>query len=542
MSDEKKITTDMLIQYVKDNYSNFADKNNQELLLSSSEDNNNDSPNVTAALGSEFSPLNEGIKRRLDGNNLIGNNLDNLISNMGEKFYRMGSKSFDDIVHGRSKKKSTQNMNKSVFFSVLWLLKDGFSKEDQFTQSNYIQEFVRKLEHESQNEFFEQSPYKAMGWTKDSLLLDIKKSDVTKTLLRFIADYCHINIFILNVSNGKLYYSGSSPWIYYKKNIILLNHKNSKFEPVFTETDKFFGPESKFTSYLRLRPHFVDVMYCDFKSTEDKNFLIGMGNEDVDKYIDEITRKKKHEKSSNDKKPNGDPINNFDDNADNADTRSINMDDVKKMSYKELLEEAKRHGIDIWFIRNNQRKKKTKKKILIDIEEKSKEIDDAFDSLKSNESENSDDDDDDKSNSSSKKRIIKKRPSSKSSEKRKKKVDDDESESESEEEDDDDESEEEDDESEEADDDESSGNGDDSPDPSSDESSEPESSEDIVTSKKTKKSKSMPNFKTYKINELRKYAEKLKIKIKRTDPKTKRRKNKTKVELVKEISSYHKSL
>ena len=195
-----------------------------------------------------------------------------------------------------------------------------------------------------------------MGWTKTQLLEDIKSEDIKTTVIRYLADYLHVNIFILNVLDGKVYYSGSDGWITYKKNLLLIKHKNNNFEPVYTPTTKFFTTSSKLVSYLLTKPYVVNILQCNFKESTENEF--GEESEELDKYISKQTEIVEESET----------INKFDDDSSDGENSEQKEIDYTTMSYVQLKKIAIEYDINLYFLKDGKKKKKSKSMIIKDIQ------------------------------------------------------------------------------------------------------------------------------------------------------------------------------
>ena len=131
-------------------------------------------------------PLKSNIPVKITA---LYNNLDDIVTKIDQNLLRTGVLTFIDEMG---------DTDISIYSSVLWILKDGFSNYTKQQQSEYIVEFVKALKYNA-TYMFEEFDYKTLGWTDKQLVSDIKSGDVGTTVIRFMADYLHVNIFILNM-------------------------------------------------------------------------------------------------------------------------------------------------------------------------------------------------------------------------------------------------------------------------------------------------------------------------------------------------------
>jgi len=335
-----RITTENLIEYIKSNIEQFnLNLTNEQLSCPT-----DDTDNYAITVNLNFFPLKANLNTKID---LIGNNLDDILSEINDDFYRIGVLSnINDL----------EDVDISLYSSILWLLKDGFSNYKNKKQSEYIYEFIKTVKLDSQTDLFDKFCYKSMGWTKTQLLEDIKSEDIKTTVIRYLADYLHVNIFILNVLDGKVYYSGSDGWITYKKNLLLIKHKNNNFEPVYTPTTKFFTTSSKLVSYLLTKPYVVNILQCNFKESTENEF--GEESEELDKYISKQTEIVEESET----------INKFDDDSSDGENSEQKEIDYTTMSYVQLKKIAIEYDINLYFLKDGKKKKKSKSMIIKDIQ------------------------------------------------------------------------------------------------------------------------------------------------------------------------------
>ena len=397
MTDEELINEDILISYVKKGLKQRKDESmyekpkhrprsrsrsrsmskvsnrqhQDELDSDNSEMNDFDDDNV----GEYMEPLKAGKTERLDGKSVFGGNLDEFVSSTGEKIYRHG------VIHETP---DMENKNVSFYSSVLHLIKEDFYSITAEEQNSYVKEFVRKVINCSQSVLFERFKYKSLGWSKKSLAADMRGDEITSVIIRFVSDFCHINIFIFDVEKDMLYYSGFNPCIIHKKNIILLRHPDSIFEPL-SFRKKFCNEKSRFMKYIIKKPHLVTLLNCNFKEPvkkkksdenvyeEPKHFEIGLGNEDL-----HIFAKK--------------------DISDLTNFENIKIGKLSTVSYKKMLAYAEHNEMNTSYFRNGERRKIRKDKLMSMIREhlknKKEKEEEKKEKIEDNENENEDEGED----------------------------------------------------------------------------------------------------------------------------------------------------
>lgn len=339
-----KLTINDIITYINSNIDNFLEKK-PEVLESNSDTDESFYLNI----------LNFNEKEKLTK---IGNNLDNILLSINSTFYRYGVIKY---VNTFDKK------NISFYFSILTFLKQHFNSFSQKQQEEYVLSFITQLSLDIKQSKFKEFNYKNLGWTCKSLLDDINSFDIKASVIRYIADYLYVNIFIFHIENEKIYYSGSLPWIKHKKNIFLLCHKDNNFEPINTDKYNIFGINSDLINFVINKSYLIDILYCDDTNKESKTFK--EGNENIDVIYDNLDTNYESDEA----------INNFEENNNESETennikytiseieennKKSYINKYKKMYVSQIREELLKLNISIKI--NN--KLKTKKQMCEDLE------------------------------------------------------------------------------------------------------------------------------------------------------------------------------
>lgn len=108
------------------------------------------------------------------------------------------------IRHGSTKTYVT-NENISLFFCILKLCVPNFGNYTNAEQMEYIKCLREKLIAYISNTDIFKNNYSKMKWDKKTIVQSLMQFKVTRLTLKLIADYFSINIFILNITEDKLY-------------------------------------------------------------------------------------------------------------------------------------------------------------------------------------------------------------------------------------------------------------------------------------------------------------------------------------------------
>ena len=126
-------------------------------------------------------------------------------------------------------KYNENQQNISLYTSVLSCIKDNFKVQTLSTQYNYVKQLNTNLVSFVNNKFVD-FKYKNYKWNKSEVVEQLKKFSPTKTVMKLLSDHLHLNIFMIDVDNDKLFIVDEiSP---YKKSIILILIDGGFFEPV----------------------------------------------------------------------------------------------------------------------------------------------------------------------------------------------------------------------------------------------------------------------------------------------------------------------
>lgn len=138
----------------------------------------------------------------------------------------------------------------NFFFSIFYLLVPSYI---DFTNKLLIDEFYdQALKDYDQFDLFKQFNYRHK-YNKQMIRNFLKEKVFNSIVLQFIADYCDINIII--VENNKLNIIYSKIPTPYKVHIILLK-QNNEFQPIFEEKKYMFTSMDQI-SWIAFRKHIM---------------------------------------------------------------------------------------------------------------------------------------------------------------------------------------------------------------------------------------------------------------------------------------------
>ena len=252
-----------------------------------------------------------------------------------------------------SKIDDESNKNISFFSSILCCLKQSFNELSIPDQKKYLIKFFDEIKQNIFYEGFTKFKYAQLKWDKNSIHNDISLQLVTKYIIRYIADYFHINIFLLDLVNDVTYYTGGD-FIPYKKNIFLLRYDNDHFEPLFTAKSKYMTSGDEIIKHLIKNKEYVQTFNLNNKKDSIPLIFLPI-EEDLANYIDlskidygikKANEDNKEEIIEDDTKTNG-----FDDNP-SDDEQTKNIFSEKKSLKDDNLEHS--NGKNIKYVLNKK--------------------------------------------------------------------------------------------------------------------------------------------------------------------------------------------
>lgn len=255
------LTVDILIKFIKDNFG--SDGQIEPIKVEESLDKE------------ELKPLSYNTSSNLTN---LDNSLKILFKDFLTSMCRYGS--ISSII-------SKDIENSSLVFSILSCYIDEFLFFDNKQQISYIKTFISTLSSALQGEHFEKFGYKDLGWNKKSLLEDIDKGMSHNCVIRFIADYLHVNIFIIDVNEDKVYQTGGHEFVPFKKSFFLIKIDNN-YEPVFINDKKFISYEDDLLKYLLKNNENVEVFDLYLKRKTKTDYIkpvFKVSNEQLEKYL-----------------------------------------------------------------------------------------------------------------------------------------------------------------------------------------------------------------------------------------------------------------
>lgn len=131
--------------------------------------------------------------------------------------------------------------NTSLYYSILFCIFNKFEEIDEITQLDYIDKFQTKLIRDlHMYDLFDKYNYHSIGWKKQSLITSLREYKNNKMVIRYLADYLFINIFILDVNNDSIYAVCTDSILDIYKITIFIVYNDGIYEPIMCDKKKLF--------------------------------------------------------------------------------------------------------------------------------------------------------------------------------------------------------------------------------------------------------------------------------------------------------------
>lgn len=170
----------------------------------------------------------------------------------------------------------TKTFQVSFFSSIMSCLKPSFFSSPVSYQISFMNQFIERLKEESTGIKFNEFGYKKKyGWKVNDLKEDINDNQFGPNIYKYVSDYFHINIFILDLEKDLLFFGGDE-YIPFKYSIFLLKYSDMTYEPIFVGGQRTFAAESDIVKELiRNNPdnvnvyHMANKMSLGFEESEE---------------------------------------------------------------------------------------------------------------------------------------------------------------------------------------------------------------------------------------------------------------------------------
>lgn len=230
MKVKKKITDQKLISFI-------LSSSNQQIIIDK-RDLFNETPNVEFSIVSDSnincSPLDHNTNSPLDN---LQNNLKLLTKDYANNMMRYGTY-FDET------------NNTSLYYTILFHIYPEFRNMSVIDQTNYIGKLRDKLIiYASDSKLYEK-----YRWTKRDMIDTFTQYKVNKIILKLIADYFSLNLFILNISLDYMNIVSSIDYFDIFRQNVIISFCDDSFEPILYNDNSLLDYNNDLIQHLLLNP------------------------------------------------------------------------------------------------------------------------------------------------------------------------------------------------------------------------------------------------------------------------------------------------
>jgi len=297
------------------------------------------------------------------------------INDFPEKLKTIFDPFIKDFIRYGSRTIFENDINLSLYYCVLTCLIKEFktySPTDQFTFINKLREKI--IVFLTSEETFKNYDYEKLGWIKKDVINSFVQFKTNKLVLKVMADYLNINIFILNIIEDKIYVISENDSYDMFRSSIFLAFNEDIFEPLLyldnTVLDHLTPPIKKLVTVDK---NLLLIMNTNMSNDTQINFNLKLSN--VDRYtkkLPDIENKLEEHKNSD----HNDSVENeygevVIEDSEEPDAKLM-FHISPKMKKDELQKIAKRLGIDVEKDGTKKKIPKTNNELINEINEKLK--------------------------------------------------------------------------------------------------------------------------------------------------------------------------
>lgn len=230
MKVKKKITDQKLISFI-------LSSSNQQIIIDK-RDLFNETPNVEFSVVNDSNidcyPLDHNTNSPLDN---LQNNLKLLTKDYANNMIRYGTY-FDET------------NNTSLYYTILFHIYPEFRNMNVTDQTNYIGKLRDKLIiYASDSKLYEK-----YRWAKRDMIDTFTQYKVNKIILKLIADYFSLNLFILNISLDYMNIVSSIDYFDMFRQNVIISFCDDSFEPVLYNNNSLLDYNNDLIQHLLLNP------------------------------------------------------------------------------------------------------------------------------------------------------------------------------------------------------------------------------------------------------------------------------------------------
>lgn len=270
MLSKKRVTLPKLISYILSFTTDTTDNDNILENVFSNQMKSNDE--------FKFNCLNVGESKN--------------INDFPEKLKTIFDPFIKDFIRHGSKTTFDNDVNLSLFYSVLSCVVSDFRTFSTSDQLNFINKLREKIIIFLTNEeTFKNYDYEKQGWVKKDIINSFVLFKTNKLVLKVLADYLNINIFVLNILEDKIYVVSENDSYDMFRSSIFLAFNTDTFEPLIylnnTTLDYTSAPVKKL---INVDKNLLILMNTNMTNDAHINFNLKVSN--LERYITKASDKK----------------------------------------------------------------------------------------------------------------------------------------------------------------------------------------------------------------------------------------------------------
>jgi hypothetical protein len=241
--DTRKLTLDIIKEYIRDNINSFTD---EEILIEVAIPKKKDKVDFQVSSSIKETPKTlEQIISSIDKKSGIDANFpiecfSNLYSkNLLDNFLILNSISQLDI---QLEQEDINIKNLSFYYSIFSAVEPNFLKMSSENKFQAYINLISYLKKDIMIDGFKQHQYSKLKWTKNDIVKNLEKNVVDNKVIRYVSDALHLNIFYID-GDDTCYVGGD--FIVFKKMIFMLKY-NDRYYLLTTKEDKLFTFNSNY--------------------------------------------------------------------------------------------------------------------------------------------------------------------------------------------------------------------------------------------------------------------------------------------------------
>jgi hypothetical protein len=131
-----------------------------------------------------------------------------------------------------------------------------------------------------------QNGYDTLGWIKKEIMNSLIKFKINKIVVKIVADYFNINIFLLNIIEDKIYVASDNLFFDMFRPSIFLAFNNDTFEPlIYSDSNLLDYNSGPIKKLITVDKNFISLIDANLKNDKQPPFMISLSN--LNKYIKE---------------------------------------------------------------------------------------------------------------------------------------------------------------------------------------------------------------------------------------------------------------